>query len=393
MKLSDRIGELPASGIRAMFTLAEKYDNTINLCFGEPGFATPQHIIDAGCDAWNSGYTKYVANPGIMPLRQAIAEKMNRVNGFSVEAENVIVNFGANQSLFSAMQVVLNPGDEILVPNPCFSNYFGYIALAGGVAVTVPALESDAFHVKAANLERYITPRTRAVIINTPCNPTGSVTPRADLEEIAELAIRHDLIVIADEPYESILFGDNEHYSIATYPGMFERTITVNSFSKTYAMTGWRIGYAVAPASVIKAMTLVQGSTTSNVTAAVQMAALTALKGEQTCVDEMNAEYLRSRDLLVTGLNQINGISCITPEGAFYAFANIRETGLTAKEMAVKLLDEVQVVTTPGDAFGPDGAGYLRFSFAASPAAIEEALTRMKRCLGVKGDNQASALN
>lgn len=384
MELSKRASTLPASGIRAMFTLAEKYDETINLCIGEPGFTTPQHIIDAGCKAWNDGYTKYVSNPGMMVLRKAIAEKMNRDNGFDVKAENVIVTFGANQSLFSSMQVVLDPGDEILVPNPCFPNYFGYIALAQGMAVPVPTYEEDCFHIKAAILEKYITPKTRAVIINSPCNPTGSVTPKEDLMEIAELAKKHDLIVISDEPYEALLFGDNKHFSIGSLPGMFERTITVNSFSKTYAMTGWRIGYAVAPENVIKAMTLVQGSTTSNVTAAVQLAALEALKGDQSCVAEMNAEYLKCRDILVKGLNEIKGISCITPEGAFYAFANIKGTGMTAKEVAIKLLEEVQVVTTPGDAFGPDGEGFLRFSFAASEENIREALIRIKKCLGEK---------
>ena len=248
MELSNRVGKLPASGIRAMFTLAEKYSDKINLCIGEPGFDTPQNIIDAGCKALNSGYTKYVANAGIMPLREAIAEKMNRDNGFCVSAENVIVTFGAGQSLMSVMQAILNPGDEILVPNPCFANYFGYISLAQGVAVTVPTFEKDHFHIKAENLEKYVTDKTKAIIINTPCNPTGSVMPREDLEKIADLTRRHHLIVVSDEPYESILFDGNQHVSIATLPGMFEQVITVNSFSKTYSMTGWRIGYPQASA-------------------------------------------------------------------------------------------------------------------------------------------------
>ena len=384
MKLSEKAKHLPASGIRAMFALAEKYDNTINLCIGEPGFATPQNIIDQGCWAWNHGYTKYVSNPGLMVLREAIADKLNRENGFHVGPENVIVTFGANQALFSAFQVTINPGDEILVPNPCFANYFGYIALAQGVAVPVPTYEKDHFHVKAEVLEQYITDKTRLLIINSPCNPTGSVTPKEDLMAIAELAKKHDLIVVSDEPYEHILFDGNEHCSIATLPGMFERTITANGFSKTYAMTGWRIGYGVADPETIKAMTLVLASTTSNVTAAVQIAALEALKGSQQCVADMNAEYWRRRDILVKGLNETKGISCITPEGAFYAFANIKELGMTSKEVAIKLLDEVQVVTTPGDAFGPAGEGYLRFSFASSEEDIREALNRIQRCLGTK---------
>ncbi len=384
MKLSEKAKSLPASGIRAMFALAEKYENTINLCIGEPGFATPQHIIDQGCWAWNHGYTKYVSNPGLPVLREAIADKLNRENGFHVGPENVIVTFGANQALFAALQVTLNPGDEVLVPNPCFSNYFGYIALAQAVAVPVPTYEKDHFHVKAEVLEKYITDKTRLLIINSPCNPTGSVTPKEDLMEIAELAKKHDLIVVADEPYEHILFDGNEHCSIATLPGMFERTITANGFSKTYAMTGWRIGYGVADPETIKAMTLVLASTTSNVTAAVQIAAVKALKGSQQCVADMNAEYWKRRDILVKGLNETKGISCITPEGAFYAFANIKELGMTSKEVAIKILDEVQVVTTPGDAFGPAGEGYLRFSFAASEENIREALKRIQSCLGTK---------
>ena len=383
MRLSDRVGKLPASGIRAMFDLADQYEHTINLCIGEPGFDTPQNIIDAGCKALNSGYTKYVANAGIMPLRTAIAKKMNQ-NGFDVSAENVIVTFGAGQSLMSAMQAILNPGDELLVPNPCFPNYFGYASLAAAVPVMVPTYEEDHFHVRADILEKYLTKKTKALIINSPGNPTGGVLPREALEEIADFAIQHDLLVISDEPYEQIIYDDHQHISIATLPGMFDRTLTVNSFSKTYAMTGWRIGYTVAPKETIKAMTKLQGSLSANVTSAVQVAAIEALEGPQDSVSQMQKEYDRSRKVLIEGLNQIQGFSCLMPEGAFYAFANIKETGLRSKEVAVKLLEDVQVVTTPGDAFGPDGEGYLRLSFAATLSDIQEALIRMKKCFGEK---------
>lgn len=383
MRLSDRVGKLPASGIRAMFDLADQYEHTINLCIGEPGFDTPQNIIDAGCKALNSGYTKYVANAGIMPLRTAIAKKMNQ-NGFDVSAENVIVTFGAGQSLMSAMQAILNPGDELLVPNPCFPNYFGYASLAAAVPVMVPTYEEDHFHVRADILEKYLTKKTKALIINSPGNPTGGVLPREALEEIADFAIQHDLLVISDEPYEQIIYDDHQHISIATLPGMFDRTLTVNSFSKTYAMTGWRIGYTVAPKETIKAMTKLQGSLSANVTSAVQVAAIEALEGPQDSVSQMQKEYDRSRKVLIEGLNQIQGFSCLMPEGAFYAFANIKKTGLRSKEVAVKLLEDVQVVTTPGDAFGPDGEGYLRLSFAATLSDIQEALVRMKKCFGEK---------
>lgn len=254
----------------------------------------------------------------------------------------MIVTFGANQALFSAFQVTINPGDEILVPNPCFANYFGYIALAQGVAVPVPTYEKDHFHVKAEVLEQYITDKTRLLIINSPCNPTGSRNAEGGSDGhrgAGEETRSHRCLRRAVRAHS--LRRPMNTGSIATLPGMFERTITANGFSKTYAMTGWRIGYGVADPETIKAMTLVLASTTSNVTAAVQIAALEALKGSQQCVADMNAEYWRRRDILVKGLNETKGISCITPEGAFYAFANIKELGMTSKEVAIKLLDEV----------------------------------------------------
>lgn len=384
MRLAERVSRLPASGIRKMFTLAEKYENTINLCIGEPGFSTPEHIIEANDKALKAGFTKYVANAGYMPLRKAIAEKMNRESGFDVKPENVIVTFGAGQSLMSLMQALLNEGDEILVPNPCFSNYMGYISLADAVPVMVPTYEEDKFHIKASVIEKYITKKSKVLIINTPCNPTGAVTPKEELEKIAELAKKYDLTVISDEPYEYLLFDDNQHVSIGSLPGMFERTATVNSFSKTYAMTGWRIGYTVAPEELIRAMTLLQGSLSANVTSAVQVAAIEAITGPQECVGEMVKQYKESRDLLIERLNRIKGFSCIMPEGAFYAFANIKETGMSSEELAIKMLDEVQVVVTPGVAFGPDGEGFIRFSFAASIENIKAALDRMEKYFGTK---------
>lgn len=382
MKLSTRVSRLPVSGIRKMFDLAAKYDNVINLGIGEPKFSTPENIIVANDKALRAGFTKYVANAGHMPLRMAIAEKMKRDSGLAVDAQNVIVTFGAGQALMSTMQAILDEGDEILVPNPCFANYMGYIALANGTPVMVPTYESDKFHIKAEVVRQYITSKTKAIIINSPNNPTGAVTPKEELEKLAKLAIEEDLIVISDEPYEKIIFDGHSHYSIASYPGMFERTVTVNSFSKTYSMTGWRLGYAVGPENLIKAMTLLQGSLTANVTAATQVAAIEALEGPQECIDEMVSVYQSNRDILIQGLNKIEGFSCITPEGAFYAFANIKDTGMSSEELAIRMLEKIQVVTTPGVAFGPAGEGYLRFSFAAGEDEIREALRRMEQFFG-----------
>ena len=388
MKLSEKAKKLPASGIRAMFALAEKYDHPINLCIGEPGFATPQHIIDKGCWAWNHGYTKYVSNPGMAVLREAVAEKLNRENGFSVKPENVIITFGANQALFSALQVALNPGDEVLVPNPCFANYFGYIALAQAVAVPVPTYESDHFHVKAANLEKYITDKTRMVIINSPCNPTGSVTPKEDLIEIAGLAKKHDLIVVADEPYEHILFDGSEHFSIATLPGMFERTITANGFSKTYAMTGWRIGYLLAGERIAKVMANYLSHSTGSPSSVSQAASVAALNGPQDCVETMRRAFEERRNYIVDRVNAIDGVSCIKPEGAFYIMMNVeKQLGRTihgeliqsGDDFSAALLKHGLVATVPCSGFG--APNFVRWSYATSMDNIKKGMDRLEEFL------------
>ena len=384
MKISQRSAELPASGIRKMFELSAKFNDVINLCIGEPDFETPSNIIDAGCYALKNGYTKYVSNSGLPQLREAVALKAKNINHIDCTKENVMITNGAGQSLMSVLQCLVNPGDEVLIPDPSFPNYLGYIKLAGAKIVPIPTFEEDHFHIKAENIEPYITPKTKILLLNSPANPTGAVLQKKELQQIGELAKTFHFYIISDEPYESILYDGKEYCSIASLPGMFERTATVNSFSKSYAMTGWRVGYTIGPTNLIHAMTVLQESLSSSVNAAAQFAATEAISGKQDAVDKMRAAYEERRNYLVEHLNQIKGMSCIYPEGAFYAFANIKESGMSSFAFANRLIEECQIVTTPGTAFGEAGEGFIRISFASGMPILEEAISRLQRKLGKK---------
>ena len=384
MRRSIIADSMPVSGIRKMFALAAEYDNVINLCIGEPDFETPQHIIDAGSYALNHGYTKYVANSGLPILRKAIAEKMVAENGIQCSENNVMVTNGAGQALMSAIQCSLNPGESVIIADPYYPNYLGYFALAGVEVIPVSTKEQEHFHLTANAIRKAMKPSTKAILINSPSNPTGAVLSLDELKAIAELAKEKNLIVISDEPYESIVYDGRKNYSIASLPDMFERTITINSFSKTFAMTGWRVGYAVAEESFIKAMTVMQESLTSSVNAASQYAAYVALKSEKDDVENMRKTYEERAELLSKGLNKIKGFSFTKPEGAFYAFVNIKDTGLTSAEVSQKLIEECQVITTPGSAFGDAGEGYIRISFASSLEILIEALKRIQSVFGTK---------
>lgn len=385
IEISKNALSMPTSGIRAMTVLASRYDNVVSFGLGEPDFPTPENIIEAGCDALRNGWTKYVSNQGIPLLLSALAEKMRSYNGMAhVTEDNIHITFGAGQALLLTMETILNPGDEVIIPTPCFPNYFGYVHMAGGTSVIVPTKEENGFRVTAADIEAKITSHTKAILINSPCNPTGAVLTEADIRTIAEVARAHDLIVISDEPYEAIIYDGQKSFSMGSIPGMEDLVITVNSFSKSYAMTGWRIGYVVAPKAVRERMTLLQESMGSSVTAMCQKAAVEAITGSQDTVDAMCREYEKRRNLLVEGLNQVQGFSCIKPGGAFYAFPNIKSFGVPSQELAVNILNEVQVLATPGSAFGEGGEGYLRFSYASSEEAILEGIRRLKKMFGEK---------
>ena len=288
IEISKNALSMPTSGIRAMTVLASRYDNVVSFGLGEPDFPTPENIIEAGCDALRNGWTKYVSNQGIPLLLSARAEKMRSYNGMAhVTEDNIHITFGAGQALLLTMETILNPGDEVIIPTPCFPNYFGYVHMAGGTSVIVPTKEENGFRVTAADIEAKITSHTKAILINSPCNPTGAVLTEADIRAIAEVARAHDLIVISDEPYEAIIYDGQKSFSMGSIPGMEDLVITVNSFSKSYAMTGWRIGYVVAPKAVRERMTLLQESMGSSVTAMCQKAAVEAITGSQDTVDAM----------------------------------------------------------------------------------------------------------
>ena len=381
MQISTRAQSVPSSGIRKMFEIAKDYDNVINLCIGEPGFKTPQNIVDAGKAILDKGYIKYTSTKGIDELREVIAVKLKKDNNIEADPETeILITPGAGESLAISLLALINQGDEIILPNPHWPNYLGHIAISGGTAVQVDTFEEDNFSIKAQAIEDGISDKTKVILLNSPSNPTGAIIPKEELIKIGKLAKKHDIMIISDEPYEKLTYDGLSNFSLASLEEFKDHVITVNSFSKTYAMTGWRIGYAQGPAKVIKAMTKLQENLSTCVNYISQNAAVEAMSGPQDAITEMAEEYRKRRDLLVNGLNELKGVSCIMPQGTFFAFANIKELNMSSQEVAETLVKEVQVVTTPGNAFGSAGEGYLRFSFASSEEDIIEALNRLKGC-------------
>ncbi|MDB5077064.1 MAG: aminotransferase class [Chloroflexi bacterium] len=354
--------------------------SVIHLEIGEPDFATPTAIVEAGVQALRNGYTHYTPSPGIMPLRRAIADEMRRSRGLDVAPEQVVVTPGAKPILFFVMLALVDEGDEVLCPDPGFPIYESMIRYAGGTVVPVALPESLGFRLDIDGLRKAITSRTKMIIINSPANPTGGVLTPDDLRQIADLAIRHDLLVFSDEIYSQMLYDDT-HSSIAVLPGMAERTIVLDGFSKTYAMTGWRLGYGVFPSALVPHINKLMVNSNSCTAAATQMAGIEALTGDQQPVREMLEEFRRRRDVIVNGLNALPGVTCRMPAGAFYAYPNIQGTGMRSGDLANMLLNEAGVATLAGTSFGPAGEGYLRLSYANSIANIQEALARIGRVL------------
>jgi len=383
IRVSRRAQEVPWSGIRKMFELAAKVPDAVSFAVGQPDFDTPRHIVEAGQRALDEGYTRYAPSLGMLELREAIVRKVWRDNKIKANPQTeIIVTVGAMQGLLLALMTALDPGDEVMVSDPGYTNYEHLIRVATGVPVRVPAREENEFKLGPDDVEQAITERTRALIINSPANPTGTVMLRSDLEQIAEIAQRHNLIVISDEAYEKLIYGGLEHVSIASFPGIKERTVSVYTLSKTYAMTGWRIGFVVGADHLIDPMQRMQAGMVSCVTSFVQKAAVMALDGPQNCVDEMVAKYDVRRKFIVKALNEIEGLSCLEPKGAFYAFPNISALGRSSSKVAMSLLETSKVVCVPGTAFGPRGEGYLRISYASSLEDLEEGIRRIKE--GVK---------
>ncbi|WP_308526747.1 pyridoxal phosphate-dependent aminotransferase [uncultured Oscillibacter sp.] len=375
--MSDRAKNYPASGIRKMFDLAAQYPEAIKLTVGEPNFDTPQYIKEAAKKAIDEGQTHYAPNAGIPELREAVADKYRKRYWEGYTKDHVIITVGTMEGLVLSMMLLLNPGDEILVPDPCFPNYYGQASIVGARAVPVPTYEKYDYRMQAADIEKAITPHTRALLLNSPCNPTGAVLTKEDILAIAKVVQEHDLWVLTDEPYDAIVYDGVQPYSIAQVPEVRDRVMVLNSFSKSYAMTGWRIGYLVAPEpEYIKKMAQLQEGVASCVSTFTQAAATEALKSTA-CVDQMVADYTRRRDILVDGLNAIPGITCRKSAGSFYAFPNIKAFGKTSQEFAEELLKNAGVVTVPGSAFGDMGEGYLRLVFANSDENLKEAVRRI----------------
>jgi aspartate aminotransferase len=351
----------------------------IHLQIGEPDFDTPAHVRDAAKRALDDGATHYAPFPGIPELRKAIAEDVTRRKGFPADPSQVFVTVGGKGVMLYAILGLVDPGDEVIVPDPGYPIYESLTRFVGATAVPIPIRMENEFRLDVEELARLITPRTRLLIINSPANPTGGVLTRADLERIAELAEEHDLWVMADEIYGRILYDGAEHISFASLPGMADRTIVLDGFSKTFAMTGWRLGYAVVPESLKEVYGELVINTISCAPTFAQVGAVQALVGPQDDVDAMVVEFKARRDLVVEGLNEINGIKCATPLGAFYAFPDISGTGLTGAEFAERLLTEADVCVLAGTAFGGVGSEHIRISYANSRENLTEALNRMSR--------------
>lgn len=382
---ASRMEALPFSEIRVMMERATQMqkngEDVIHMEIGRPDFDTPQVIKDAANTALANGNVFYTSNYGTPELRQAIADKLKRDNGIDYKAEEILVTIGVGEGTYAAVAAFTEPGDEILVPDPVWLNYIHVPHFFGAVPVSYKLREENDYQIDLDEIEGLITSKTKMLVINTPGNPTGVVQSQATLEKLAGIAKKHDLIVVSDEIYEKLVYDGAKHVSIAALPGMKERTITLNGFSKCYSMTGWRLGYVAAPVEFIKAMVRVHAYINTCAPSFVQEAGITALEKAEPDVQEMVKEYQRRRDYAVSAINAIDGLSCKTPGGAFYIFVNIKSLGKTSAEMADYLLDHAKIAAVPGSAFGPQGEGYIRLSYACSYERIVEAMDRLKKAV------------
>jgi len=360
--------------------LEAKGMDVVHLEIGEPDFDTPQNIRDAATQALNKGYTHYCNSQGIVPLRAVIAKEFERTRGVSVDPERVIVTPGAKPIMFYSILALLEEGDEAIYPNPLFSIYESMINFTGAKAIPIPLREELDFRFDVDELRSKVTPRTKLIIINSPHNPTGGVLEEDDIRAIADIAQKYNIIVLSDEVYEHIIY-EGKPFSIASLSGMLDRTILLSGFSKTYAMTGWRLGYAVMPPELVEPVVYLIANSVSCTTPFIQYAGIEALTGPQDSIPKMVDEFKKRRDLIVEGLNEIPGISCRRPKGAFYVFPNVKKVGMNCKQLANYLLNEVGVATLPGTDFGKYGEGYLRLSYATSQENIKKALERIKTAL------------
>ena len=377
--LSERVRAVPPSGIRRFFDILATMDDVISLGVGEPDFDTPRSIVEAGVESLREGRTHYTSNFGTLELRQALADHLERRYGVAYDpSTELLVTVGASEAVDLALRATCDPGDEVILHEPSYVAYVPAVVFAGGVVRHVPTRFEDNFALDPAAVEAAIGPRTKALFLGYPCNPTGAVLPEAVQDELAEIAVRHDLLVYADEIYDRLAYGPYRHRAMSALPGMRERTILMGGFSKAYAMTGWRVGYVAAPAAILEGLVKVHQYGIMSAPTTAQDAALMALREGEADVERMRTEYDRRRRLLVDGLNAL-GLATFEPLGAFYAFPQISGTGLSSDEFTERLLVEERVAVVPGSAFGPSGEGHVRMCYATSYEQVEEALRRIGR--------------
>ena len=377
-----RMESLPFSEIRAVMEKATKMqqagENVIHLEIGRPDFDTPEKIKEAAYESLKAGHVFYTSNYGIPALRKEIAKWETEHHGVQYDADEVLVTVGVGEATYASMAAFLEDGDEVLVPNPVWLNYIHVPSSLGAVPVTYNLKEENNYQIDMEELASKITDRTKMIVIVNPSNPTGGVLSRETLEKLSQLAIKNDLLVVADEIYSQLVYDDTKHVSIASLPGMKERTITLGGFSKAYSMTGWRLGYMCAPRGIIAACVRVHQYTITCASSFVQEAAVTALRDCADDVEAMRQEYQRRKDYAVKALNEIDGISCNDPQGAFYIFVNVKSLDMSSMEVAEYFLEEAKVAMVPGSAFGSEGEGYLRLSYACSYEDLQEAIRRIK---------------
>lgn len=376
--IASRIRDVPPSAIRKFFDIIATMPEVISLGIGEPDFVTPAPIIEAGIRSLRAGETGYTSNSGMLELREELSRYLAARYGVEYDPEmEILITVGVSEALLLAMMTLVEPGDEVIIPEPCFVAYGPNVVFAGGTPVFVPTRVEENFQITGETIERAITPRTKAILIGYPNNPTGAVLSRERMQEVADVAERHNLFVLSDEIYDRLVYGV-EHVCFPSLSGMRERSVLLGGFSKDYAMTGWRLGYACGPAPVIAGLRKIHQYIVMSAPTTAQAAALTALRDSQDDVERMRRAYNERREVIVGGLNQI-GLPTFEPRGAFYCFPDVRSTGLTSEEFSERLLYEEQVAVVPGSGFGPSGAGYVRCAYATSLTNIEEALGRIER--------------
>lgn len=379
---AERLKRIKPSGIRRFFALAQEVPAIVNLSVGEPDFSPPKHALEAGWQAMKDGKTHYTPTNGIRELREGLAQKAYRDYGVNYDANSeILITVGGTEAIFSTLIALINPEDEVLVPNPGFVCYEPSVRLAEGDPVSVPLLEKNGFKQSAGDVTSLITKESRVIILNYPNNPTGAVLSHDELAALAKVAVENDLIVISDEVYEKIIYDGSKHYCAATFPGMRERTIVVNSFSKTYAMTGLRIGFIYGPKELVSPIWLAQQYIIACADSLAQHIALAALKGSQKFVEEMVRKFDRRRRLVYKRLNEIEGFDCALPKGAFYVFPNVSAFGMPSEKLAEFLAKQALVATVPGSAFGNYGEDHIRISYAAGYEQLEEALDRVEKAV------------